>query len=71
MWRAGQQTVGPHKLAPPFREAEFDIRWGSGIDSAADLIDFACQLGVVEKSGAHLSFGGEHIGQGRERARRR
>ncbi|WP_434047044.1 MULTISPECIES: recombinase RecA [Sorangium] len=61
--------VVKNKLAPPFREAEFDIRWGSGIDSAADLIDFACQLGVVEKSGAHLSFGGEHIGQGRERAR--
>ncbi|WP_437329324.1 hypothetical protein [Sorangium sp. So ce381] len=56
-------------MAPPFREAEFDIRWGAGIDGAADLIDFACQIGVVEKSGAHLSFAGEHIGQGRERAR--
>ncbi|MGK4005875.1 recombinase RecA [Sorangium sp. So ce1036] len=61
--------VVKNKMAPPFREAEFDIRWGAGIDGAADLIDFACQLGVVEKSGAHLSFGGEHIGQGRERAR--
>ena len=58
-----------NKLAPPFREAEFDIRWGTGIDAAADLIDYGCQLGVVEKSGAHLSFGGEHLGQGRERAR--
>ncbi|AUX41556.1 recombinase RecA [Sorangium cellulosum] len=61
--------VVKNKMAPPFRESEFDIRWGAGIDGAADLIDFACQLGVVEKSGAHLSFGGEHLGQGRERAR--
>jgi recombination protein RecA len=58
-----------HKCAPPFKEAEFDIRWGLGIDGAADLIDYAVALGVVEKSGAHLSFGGEHLGQGRERAR--
>jgi recombination protein RecA len=61
--------VVKNKLAPPFREAEFDLRWGTGIDGTTDLIDYACQLGVVEKSGAHLSFGGEHIGQGRERAR--
>ncbi|MCK6592669.1 MAG: recombinase RecA [Polyangiaceae bacterium] len=61
--------VVKNKCAPPFREAEFDIRWGSGIDGAADLIDYAVALGVVEKSGAHLSFGGEHLGQGRERAR--
>ena len=61
--------VVKNKCAPPFKEAEFDIRWGSGIDGASDLIDYAVALGVVEKSGAHLSFGGEHIGQGRERAR--
>jgi recombination protein RecA len=61
--------VVKNKCAPPFKEAEFDIRWGAGIDGAADLIDYAVALGVVEKSGAHLSFGGEHIGQGRERAR--
>ena len=75
--KVGDEAIGSrtrvkvvkNKLAPPFREAEFDIRWGSGIDMAADLLDHACQLGVVEKSGAHLSFGGEHIGQGRERAR--
>jgi recombination protein RecA len=58
-----------NKCSPPFREAEFDIRWGTGVDAAADLIDYAMQLGVVEKSGSHLSFGGEHLGQGRERAR--
>jgi recombination protein RecA len=61
--------VVKNKCAPPFKEAEFDIRWGTGIDSAADLLDYAMVLGVVEKSGSHLSFGGEHLGQGRERAR--
>jgi recombination protein RecA len=58
-----------NKMAPPFREAEFDIRWGTGIDAATDLIDYAVMVGVVEKSGAHLSFAGDHLGQGRERAR--
>jgi recombination protein RecA len=75
--KASEEAIGSrtrvkvvkNKCACPFREAEFDIRWGTGIDSAADLIDCATALGVVEKSGAHLSFGGEHLGQGRERAR--
>jgi recombination protein RecA len=58
-----------NKCAPPFSEAEFDIRWGSGIDATADLIDYALSLGVIDKNGSHLSFGGEHLGQGRERAR--
>ncbi len=58
-----------NKMAPPFREAEFEIRWGTGIDAATDLVDSAMVLGVIEKNGAHLSFGGEHLGQGRERAR--
>src|SRR4051794_5324039 len=61
--------VVKNKCAPPFKEAEFDIRWGIGVDSAADLIDHGVMLGVIEKSGAHLSFKGEHLGQGRERAR--
>jgi recombination protein RecA len=61
--------VVKNKCAPPFREAEFDIRWGTGIDSASDLIDYAVVLGVVEKSGSHLSFAGEQLGQGRERSR--
>ena len=75
--KVGEEAIGSrtrvkcvkNKLAPPFREAEFDIRWGTGIDGATDLIDHACQLGVIERSGSHLSFGGEHLGQGRERAR--
>jgi recombination protein RecA len=58
-----------NKCAPPFREAEFDIRWGTGIDSTSDLLDTAMLLGVVEKNGSHLSFAGEHLGQGRERTR--
>ena len=61
--------VVKNKMAPPFREAEFDIRWGTGIDAATDLLDYGIMLGLVEKSGSHLSFGGEHLGQGRERAR--
>jgi recombination protein RecA len=75
--KVAEETIGSrtrvkvvkNKTAPPFREAEFDIRWGTGIDASADLLDYAVGLGVVEKSGSHLSFGGEHIGQGRERAR--
>jgi recombination protein RecA len=61
--------VVKNKMAPPFREAEFDIRWGTGVDAASDLLDYGIMLGVIEKSGSHLSFGGEHLGQGRERAR--
>jgi recombination protein RecA len=61
--------VVKNKCAVPFKEAEFDIRWGAGIDAATDLLDYGIQLGVIEKNGAHLSFAGEHLGQGRERAR--
>jgi recombination protein RecA len=61
--------VVKNKCAPPFQQAEFDIRWGRGIDAAGDLLDRAIEAGVVDKKGAHLSFAGERIGQGRERAR--
>jgi recombination protein RecA len=61
--------VVKNKLAAPFQEAEFEIRWGKGIDPAADLLDLAIARGVVDKSGAHLTFAGEHVGHGRERAR--
>jgi len=61
--------VVKNKVAPPFTEAEFDIRWGTGIDSGADLIEVALAAGVLEKSGTHLSFAGKSIGQGRDRAR--
>jgi recombination protein RecA len=61
--------VVKNKLAPPFREAEFDVRYGTGIDRAGELIDLGVELGVLEKSGSHLSFGGAHLGNGRERVR--
>lgn len=58
-----------NKCAAPFTEAEFDIRWGIGIDWAADLVEVATSCGVIDKSGSHLSFAGKSIGQGRDRAR--
>jgi recombination protein RecA len=60
--------VVKNKVAPPFREAEFDIRWGTGVDRHAELVDLGVERGLVEKAGAHLSLDGERIGQGRERA---
>jgi recombination protein RecA len=61
--------VVKNKCAPPFTEAEFDIRWGTGIDAGADLIEMATACGVLEKSGSHLLFGGKSVGQGRDKAR--
>jgi recombination protein RecA len=61
--------VVKNKLAPPFREAEFDILYGEGISREGDLLDVGTGLDMVEKSGAWYSLGGERIGQGRENAR--
>lgn len=61
--------VVKNKVAPPFTEAEFDIRWGTGIDIGADLVETALSAGVLEKSGTHFTFGGKSIGQGRDRTR--
>ena len=61
--------VVKNKLAPPFQAAEFDIRYGTGIDAVGDLLDIAVLRGVVEKSGAYYSFQKESLGQGREKAR--
>jgi len=58
-----------NKMAPPFREVEFDILYGQGISKEGDLVDLASEANVVEKSGAWFSFGGERIGQGRENAK--
>ena len=55
-----------NKLAPPFREAEFDIIYGEGISKEGDLIDLGAEHNVIEKSGAWYSYKGERIGQGRE-----
>ena len=60
--------VVKNKVAPPFREAEFDVRYGSGVDRFAEALDLAAERNAVEKSGAFYAFEGERIGQGRERA---
>jgi recombination protein RecA len=70
----GQEVVGSrtrvrvvkNKLAPPFKEAEFDIMYGDGISATGDVLDMGVQTGIIEKSGAWYSFDRERIGQGRE-----
>ena len=61
--------VVKNKVAPPFREAEFDILYGSGISKEGELVDLAVEHAVIEKLGAWYSYNGERIGQGRENAR--
>jgi recombination protein RecA len=61
--------VVKNKMAPPFREAEFDILYGTGISREGEIVDLGSEMGIIEKSGAWYSFKGERIGQGRESAR--
>jgi recombination protein RecA len=61
--------VVKNKMAPPFREVEFDILYGQGISRSGDILDLATELGLVEKSGAWFSCGTDRIGQGRENAK--
>ncbi|HEY6328402.1 MAG TPA: recombinase RecA [Blastocatellia bacterium] len=63
--------VVKNKVAPPFKEAEFDIMYGEGISKEGDLLDLAVENRIVDKSGAWFSFQGERLGQGRENAKGR
>jgi recombination protein RecA len=68
----GNQTrvkIVKNKVAPPFREVEFDILYGEGISKTGELIDLGVKANVIEKSGSWFSFGAERIGQGRENSR--
>lgn len=75
--KSGQDVTGfrtkvkvvKNKLAPPFREAEFDIIFGEGISREGDVLDLAAEHGILEKSGAWYSYKGDRIGQGRDNAR--
>ncbi len=61
--------VVKNKIAPPFREAEFDIMFDEGISASGDLVDMAVQDEVIKKSGAWFSYGDVRLGQGRENAK--
>ena len=61
--------VVKNKIAPPFKEAEFDIMFGQGISKEGDILDLAANIGVINKSGAWYAYNGEKIGQGRENAK--
>ncbi len=61
--------VVKNKIAPPFKEAEFDIMFGQGISREGDILDLAANLGIINKSGAWYAYNGEKIGQGRENAK--
>src|SRR6056297_2158217 len=68
----GNQTrvkVVKNKVAPPFKQVEFDIMYGEGISKTGELVDLGVKAGVVEKSGSWFSYGDERIGQGRENAK--
>ena len=66
---ATRVKVVKNKVAPPFKQVEFDIMYGEGISKTGELLDLGVNAGVVEKSGSWYSYGDERIGQGRENAK--
>jgi recombination protein RecA len=75
--KQGEEIVGnrtkvkvvKNKVAPPFKEAEFDVLYGSGVSKEGELVDIGSENGIIDKSGAWYSFNGDRIGQGRENAK--
>ena len=68
----GNQTrikVVKNKMAPPFKQVEFDIMYGEGVSKTGELIDLGVKAGIVEKSGAWFSYNSQRLGQGRENAK--
>ena len=70
IWNKVKVKVVKNKVAPPFRETEFDIIYGKGISKSGNILDLAVNLNIVEKAGAWFSYKGERIGQGRENAKK-
>ncbi|MFW5921628.1 MAG: recombinase RecA, partial [Polyangiales bacterium] len=76
--KAGEESLGnrtrvkvvKNKVAPPFKRAEFDIRWGEGIDAVSDLLDMAVERDVLKKNGAYYAMGDKTLAQGRENVRK-
>jgi recombination protein RecA len=74
--KQGEQVIGnrtrvrvvKNKVSPPFREAEFDILYGQGVNKPGELLDLGSEMNIVEKSGSWYSYGGERLGQGRDNA---